>query len=521
MAISLKAVGSYIDLVSESTVVIPGSPSAGDRMFLFATNKDYSNTIGVSSGWTQIGSQYADGVVGAGSGSGSMAIHSWYRDWVSGDANPTVTPTPDASDGGAAVIQVWQKDTGDIWDTPLTTEADWTLNAAATPQTVSANDTVSVPDESVVIAFLGICDDTATISRPTSGIDVASGITWDGDYVESPGTHFSSSSGFDASADLGYRLVSVGGSVTLRTTATVVTAETGAVKFVVQSLVPPGMTASQVLRPIAGLDTDSGNSTWQSIDDVVTQPDSPGDLSYASYSGASAATIVEKFKVAAPSLGNTITHARLWVLAHANIDGTMSVFTVRIKISGTWYDIGLVNDPLTTSPQWFYYEVSGITESSDSDDIGFELGINESTGTPGQAAKIDVAYMEVTYEETIPGEYAGAGSVIGADEFYGVGGRTFEGYGSLSGTGEFSGTGLQPASGYGWVLGEDSFSGVGRVPDSGYGPVTGTGYFYGVGRLPDSGYGSVSGAGVLSGTGSVPASSAVVRLRRAGIMAEW
>lgn len=199
----------------------------------------------------------------------------------------------------------------------------------------------------------------------------------------------------------------------------------------------------------------------------------------------------------------------------------MSLYTVRIKVNGTWNDLGTVNDALTTSPQWFYYNLTGITESSDSDDIGFELGINESTGTIGQAAKIDVAYMEVSYAETIPGDYAGAGYVLGADEFYGVGARSFEGYGDVSGEAEFSGTGLQPARGYGVVLGADDFSGVGSLPDSGYGPVTGAGYFYGVGRLPDSGYGSVTGAGVLSGTGSVPASSAVVRLRRAGIMAEW
>lgn len=276
-----------------------------------------------------------------------------------------------------------------------------------------------------------------------------------------------------------------------------------------------------ILRPIAGLDIDAGNSTWQTIDDVVTQPDSPGDLSYASYSGTSPGTTVEKFKVSAPFPGNTITGVRLWVLAHANFNSTMSLYTVQIKVSGTWNDLGTVNDALTTSPQWFYYELTGLTESSDSDDIGFELGINESTGTIGQAAKIDVAYMEVSYEETIPGDYAGAGSVLGADEFYGVGARSFEGYGDVSGEAEFSGTGLQPARGYGWVLGADDFSGVGSLPDSGYGPVTGTGYFYGVGRLPDSGYGSVTGAGVLSGTGSVPASSAVVRLRRAGIMAEW
>ena len=275
--------------------------------------------------------------------------------------------------------------------------------------------------------------------------------------------------------------------------------------------------SSAILRPIAGLEEDVGVAHWAYIDDVVTQPTSPGDGVFAEFWNVGDVYVDAKYQVEAPEAGTLILGAKLWVLAHTEVAGTVRIEQVRIKISGTWYDLGIVDDYLTESPVWYSYTLVGIAESSDSTDIGFEVKIHDEFWA-GDKALIDVAYLEVSYPPT---EHSGYGSVIGADDFSGVGGRTFEGYGSLSGTGEFSGTGTQPARGYGWVIGTEEFSGVGRVPDSGYGPVTGTGYFYGVGRLPDSGYGSVAGAGELSGTGSVPASSAVVFLRRAGVMGEW
>lgn len=405
MSISFKSVGTYIDLVSTGSVPLPSSPAAGDRMFLFVCNKDYSDTIGVSAGWTPIGSQYADGTSGSGSGSGSMSIHAWYRDWESGDSNPTVTPTPSASDGGAAVIILFEKGLGDTWDEPLTTNAAWTLNTAATPQTVSAVGSVAVPDGSAVLAFLGISDDVATITRPTSGIDVSSGITWDGDYVESPASHFSTTSGFDASADLGYRMVTTGGTVTLRLTATLATAETGSIKFVVQSVTSPASLVSQILRPIDGLEEDAANTTWEDIDDDVMQPATPGSLDYLEYAGTSITTYTEKWLVEPPDAGYTIRKATLWVLARAaQALPVMYMNTARAKLNGTWYEL----TPLSASNlspvsvMWHQFEVTGISESTDSADIGFELTVYSSGAHVDQKAQIDAAYLELDYLEPSP-----------------------------------------------------------------------------------------------------------------------
>lgn len=231
MAISLKSVGSWLDLTSTTTVSIPASPAAGDRMILLATWKDYAETISTPAGWTAIGSVYADGTVGTGNGTGSMSVHAWYRDWQSGDSNPTLSGFF-GIDGGAAVIQLWQKASGETWDTPLTSNGPWTFLSA---QTVSALASLTVPNGAVVIGLLGLADNVTTITRGTADLS-GSGITWNGDYVESPATHHDSGASDSAGADAGYRLVTTGATTTLGLEALLSTAETGAVKFIVQSV---------------------------------------------------------------------------------------------------------------------------------------------------------------------------------------------------------------------------------------------------------------------------------------------
>lgn len=156
---------------------------------------------------------------------------------------------------------------------------------------------------------------------------------------------------------------------------------------------------NELLRPIAGLEGDVGNTTWDSLNDVVTQPTSPGSLDYVAYPGTSAGSVTEKFQVTAPTAGYTIIAAKLWILGSADIASTMKISSIRLKINGTWYDLGAQVDLLGSSPTWFSYELTGIHESSSSSDIGFEWTITELYGTASQDSRLDVAYMELTYLE--------------------------------------------------------------------------------------------------------------------------
>lgn len=238
MAISLKATGTWATYTADGTVAIPGTPASGDRMFLFVVWKDFAITVTDPSGWTPIGTEFADGTTVTGGGTGSMKVMAWYRDWVSGDTNPTLAFSTAVGLIGAAVIQLWTKGGGDSWGTPLNSTAAWTSNTPATPQTISASSTTAVPDNSVVMALFGIRDD-CEITQPTDSIDVSSGVTWNGSTVESPLSQYNILTGDDLTGDLCHRFVTTGGTVTLRVTATLDTSETGAIKWVTQ-----GITAS-------------------------------------------------------------------------------------------------------------------------------------------------------------------------------------------------------------------------------------------------------------------------------------
>lgn len=247
MAISLKAPGTWAEYTTDGTVAIPGTPSAGNRMFLFVTWRNYAVTLGDPSGWTPIGTVFADGTTPAGGGTGSVNVMAWYRDWQSGDSNPTLDFSGAVIAG--AVIMLWEKGSEETWGTPLTATAAWAASASAT---ISASSTVAVPNDSVVMGLLGFRDNLATITRgATTGIDVASGITWNGNYVESPAAHFDTTTGSNASGDLGHRFVTTGGTVTLRMTAELDTSESGSGKWVVQG-VTTTPTASSKYNVISG-----------------------------------------------------------------------------------------------------------------------------------------------------------------------------------------------------------------------------------------------------------------------------
>jgi hypothetical protein len=235
VAISLKTAGTWAEYTTDlQTVAIPGSPAAGDRMFLWVHHKDFAITLATPAGWNLIAS-FSDGAVAAGNGLGSIQTNVYYRDWQSGDAAPQLDFSTTTNLLAEAVIQLWQKGAGDIWDNPRFVTAAWPVTSAT--QTISASATVVVPNSSAVMAAIGIRDDSALFTRAaTTGIDVSSGITWAADYVESPATHYTTTTGNDHSGDMGHRLVTSGGTVTLRVTATISAVETGSIVWVVQGL---------------------------------------------------------------------------------------------------------------------------------------------------------------------------------------------------------------------------------------------------------------------------------------------
>lgn len=231
MSVSHRVTGTWTELTADGAVSIPATPQAGDRMFLFARWKDFSVTATVAN-WTEL-IEFADGSSASGNGTGSVKVGCWYRDWQSGDADPTIDFSANPNNA-SVVIMVMSKGADDVWLTPVAVTAAMT-NWTTSSQIVAASSTALVKSGGVVMGLIGIRDDTATMTRPTSGIDDSAGtITWNGNYVESPAAHHSTTTGDDGAADLGYRLVSVGATATLRMTGTISASETGAVLWVIQ-----------------------------------------------------------------------------------------------------------------------------------------------------------------------------------------------------------------------------------------------------------------------------------------------
>jgi len=251
MTASLKTAGAWARVVSDpSSVTIPGSPAAGDRMFLFANWKTFSITVSDPSGWTPIVNSDADGTAAATNGGGSVSVAAWYRDWQSGDGDPSLDWSA-APTEAHAVIMLWQKEAGDTWPTPVFAVG---AIAAADPFTVDAESTLDIPDGAAVACMVSFRDDSATMGRATDAIDDTGGlITWNGDYVESPATHYNSTTGLDASGDLGHRFVTTGAAgVTLHADGDLSAAESGNALFLVIHAAPPATDANAELAAGTG-----------------------------------------------------------------------------------------------------------------------------------------------------------------------------------------------------------------------------------------------------------------------------
>jgi hypothetical protein len=261
MAISLKATGTWTEATADATPTLVGTPAAGDRYYLWATWKAFGTTASVAN-WTEV-TEFTDGSVAAGNGTGSMKVACWYRDWQSGDGDPTidwsVAPVP-----AGYVMQLWQKDVSETWDTPAFQTGDWPSQSTGLAAADSAN--VDVPNDSVVMALIGIRDDSATLTRPTDGIDINTGgaITWNGNYVESPAAHLTTITSNDTAADLGHRFVTTGGAnkkIEINVTA-LSAAETGAVLWVIQGVSTPSPAPDYV---VTGAQLTGANSATANV----------------------------------------------------------------------------------------------------------------------------------------------------------------------------------------------------------------------------------------------------------------
>jgi hypothetical protein len=235
MSISLKTSGAWIENTAAApTVTLVGSPVIGDRYYIWASWKTYTITASMPAGWTEV-TEFADGTTASGNGTGSMKVACWYRDWMPSDSNPALTFSTATGLLSQYVCQLWQKGAGETWDAPLYVTQTW---PSASTATRSASTNTAVANGSVVMCLMGFADDSALMTRAaTTAISASPALTWNDNYVESPATHASTTTGNDMSCDLGHRFVTTGHAATaLSANTTLTAAETGAILWVVQGV---------------------------------------------------------------------------------------------------------------------------------------------------------------------------------------------------------------------------------------------------------------------------------------------
>lgn len=240
MAVGFRGAGAWTTAIvadfNPGLTFSPGTPEVTDLMLIIASWKDFAITAQITDipGWTEI-TEFADGAVATGNGTGSMKVAAWWKEHDGDESDPTVDFSTTVGLLASCTVLAFTKGGSETWDTPTFVTAAMTT-WTTTPQTTNASSTITVPSGGAVVGLAGIRDDSATFTRPTTGISDSGGlITWNGNYAEAPATHASTTTGNDMSADAGYRLVTTGAAgVTLRQTCDALSAaETGALLWVV------------------------------------------------------------------------------------------------------------------------------------------------------------------------------------------------------------------------------------------------------------------------------------------------
>ena len=201
MAISLRAVGSYVNGVADLTPVIPTGVASGDMMLCAYGTKPYNDAPTMNNGWVEIGSA-TDGTVAAGVDVGSMRTSIFNKIHTGSETNPTITNTTNNVSG--AVIIVFQKAAGNSWATPVGSGGGDAT--AGTGFSVTAASNFGITANDMVVGYASIRSDAGTQSA--IGI-TATGVTF-GAFTESPTTDLATTAGGDMAMSGGYLLASSG-----------------------------------------------------------------------------------------------------------------------------------------------------------------------------------------------------------------------------------------------------------------------------------------------------------------------
>lgn len=203
MAAAFRASGAWAIGTTTVAPAIPTGSAAGDRMVLFVGTKPFNATINTPSGWTALADSAGNnGSVANAVDAGSVRWASFYRDWVSGDAAPSVGVT--TGNVSLAVIQGFSKGTNDTWDTPVAGKGS--DNTSGTGFSITSDVNLGISNGDILCHGAVIAGNNATFATPTL---TATGVTF-GTVTESPATEGTTTGGNDLEASASYAIATAG-----------------------------------------------------------------------------------------------------------------------------------------------------------------------------------------------------------------------------------------------------------------------------------------------------------------------
>ena len=204
MAFALRAAGAWAAGSTAPAPTIPASTAAGDMMLLHIVCKPFSATINTPSGWLLVtGTDGTNGSVASGTDTGSVQQKTFYRFWLSGDANPSISIT--SGNVSLAVIKSFSKSiVGSFWAIPTGAKGSDTSSGTGFSLTMDLDPGIITND--MLDAVSVIAGDNSTFGTPTM---TATSATLNA-VTESPGTEGSTLTGNDLEATAGHTLCTAG-----------------------------------------------------------------------------------------------------------------------------------------------------------------------------------------------------------------------------------------------------------------------------------------------------------------------
>jgi len=337
-AISLRAVGAYVSGTANLTPVIPTAQLTGDMMLCFYGTKPYSDAPTINQGWTSLG--YAtNGTVAAGTDVGSMQTRVFYKIAITDtETNPTITNTTNNVSG--AVIIVFQKGTGESWNTLV--GAGGGDATAGTGFSVTASSDVGHTTGDMVVGYAAIRSDAGTQSSISVTI---TGCTM-GTFTESPAADLATTSGGDMAMSGGYVPVNSGTSSAAPVYAsTLAASHTGSAYIVRLRASTPDISVNPTeygFGIVTVSSTPSTTTTYFTIDNNSTiQTDQTISVTTSSWSGGSGWTHSDTATPGVDTAGLFANRGGIWGTGDIIVTYNSPNYIYENCPIGTGYSFGL------------------------------------------------------------------------------------------------------------------------------------------------------------------------------------